>query len=76
MLVGGSGKVALAGVGVTLVLVCGRRGFSLETELADLLDSESIDLVLLATFEYDLVIGLGSLKVLGLGSLMVEGRKY
>ena len=76
MLAGGGGRVALAGVGVALGLVCGRRGFSLETELADLLDSESIDLVLLTAFEYDLVIGLGSLKVLGLGSLMVGDRWY
>ena len=75
MLVGGGGTVTLADVGVALSLVCGRRGFSLETELADLFDSESIDLLLLATFEYDLVIGLGSLKVLGLGSLMVVGRE-
>ena len=75
MLVGRGGTVALAGVGVALSLVCGHRGFSLETELADLLDSGSIDLVLLTAFEYDLVIGLGSLKVLGLGSLMVVGRE-
>ena len=66
----------MAGVGVALSLVSGRRGFSLETELADLMDSESIDFLLLATFEYDLVIGLGSLKVLGLGSLIVVGRGY
>ena len=65
----------MAGVGVALSLVCGRRGFSLVTELADLLESESIDLVLLTAFEYDLVIGLGSLKVLGLGSLMLVGRE-
>ena len=76
MLVGGIGRVALAGVGVALVLVCGRRGFNLETDLADFLDSESLDLVLLTTFEYDLVIDLGSLKVLGTGSLMVVDREY
>ena len=68
--------MALAGVGETLVLVCGHRGFNLETDLADLLYSESIDLLLLTAFEYDLVIGLGSLKVLGLGSLMVVDREY
>ena len=76
MLAGGGGKVALAGVGVTLVLVCGCRGFNLDTDLADLLDSESLDLMLLTDFECDLVISLGSLKVLGLGLLMVAGGKY
>ena len=68
--------MALAGVGVALVLVCGRRGFSLETDLADVLESELIDLVLLTAFEYDLVMGLGSLKVLSLGSHMMAGGKY
>ena len=69
-LAGGGGTIGLA-----FGLVLGRSGFRLENDLTDLLESESRDLILLATFEYDLVIGLGSLTVLGLGSLMMADRR-
>lgn len=59
--------MALDGVEVALDLVCIHRSFSLETDFAYLLDSESLDMMLLTALEYDLVMGLGSLKVLGLG---------
>lgn len=68
---GGRGTMILAGVGLALGFILGQSGFSTETDSADLLDLESRDLTLLATFEYDLVMGLGSLNLLGLGSLMV-----
>ena len=70
-LAGGRGTMTLAGVGLTLGFVLGQSGFSIETDSADLLDLESRDLMLLATFEYDLVMGLESLNLLGFGSLMV-----
>jgi hypothetical protein len=70
-LAGGGGIMTLAGVGLALGFVLGQSGFSIETDSADLLDLESRDLMLLATFEYDLVMGLVSLSFLGLGSLMV-----
>src|ERR687889_1995340 len=70
-LAGGGGTIVFFGVGLAFGLVLGRSGFRLENDLADLLESESRDLILLATFEYDLVMGLGSLTVLGLGSLMM-----
>src|ERR687889_1425037 len=72
---GGGGTMVFFGVGLAFGLVLGRSGFRLENDLADLLESESRDLVLLATFEYDLVMGLGSLTVLGLGSLMMADRR-
>src|SRR5687768_15464671 len=81
MLAGGGGALnkpavwgstlAAGGVGLTCGLVFDRSGFSLEMDLVDLLESESLDLGLPATFEYDLVIGLSSLTGLGLGSLIV-----
>ena len=70
-LAGRGGTLTFAGVGLALGFVLGRSGFSRETDSADLLDLESRDLMLLATFEYDLVMGLESLNLLGLGSLMV-----
>ena len=70
-LAGGGGTMTFAGVGLALGFVLGRSGFSRETDSADLLDLESRDLMLLATFEYDLVMGLESLNLLGFGSLMV-----
>ena len=68
---GKGGTIIFAGVALTLGLVLGQSGFSLDTDSADLLDSESTDLILLATFEYDLVIGLVSLIPLGSDSLIV-----
>ena len=67
-----------AGVALALGLVLGQSGFSLDTDSADLLDSESTDLMLLTTLEYDLVIGLVSLTPLGSDSLMVgyNGCRY
>ena len=70
-LVGGRGSMILDGEGLAFGFILGQSGFSTETDSADLLDPESRDLMLLAAFEYDLVMGLGSLKLLGLGSLIV-----
>ena len=70
-LVGGRGTMILGEVGLAFDFILKQSGFSTETDSADLLDPESRDLMLLATFEYDLVIGLGSLTLLGLGSLMI-----
>ena len=61
-----------AGVVLALGLVFGRSDFNLETDSADLLDLESTDLMLLTTFEYDLVMGLVSLISVGSGALMME----
>jgi len=68
----GGGTMVLAGVGLAFDLVLGRSGFSLDSDSVDLLDLESTDLMLLTTFEYDLVMGLVSLNGYVLwGSLMV-----
>ena len=60
----------LAGVGLAL----GQRGLRLVKDLADLLDAESTDLMLLATLEYDLVLGLVSLIVVSGDDMMVFVR--
>ena len=74
-LAGGGGTMVFFGVGLAFGLVLGQSGFRLENDLADLLESESRDPMLLGILEYDLVIGLGSLTIFGLGSfMMADGR--
>ena len=63
--------MTLAGVDFALGFVFGRSDLSLDTESTDLLYSELTDLRLLATLEYDLVMGLWSFTVLGLGPLIM-----
>ena len=75
---GRGGTMILAGLGFALGFILRQSDLSLETDSADLLDSESTDLILLTTLEYDLVIGLVSLIPLGSDSLMVgyNGCRY